>query len=117
MVRSICFLHLDTEDVCHANTGLSYVLFSLQQIPFLPSHPLTAQQTAAHYLRLMHPFYIIFSLPPAHQAVRKYPFLFFLIFYFLFVDRGEEKEGEKHQCVPASHIPHWGPSLQPGHVP
>ena len=28
------------------------------------------------------------------------------------------KEGEKYQCVVASHItPYWGPSPQPQHVP
>ena len=32
--------------------------------------------------------------------------------------REEEKEGEKHQCVVASHMaPNWGPRPQPRHVP
>ena len=41
-------------------------------------------------------------------------------FIYLFLDRGRqgEREREKHQCVAASHMPlHWGPGLQPRHVP
>ena len=41
--------------------------------------------------------------------------------YFNFRQRGREgeREGEKHQCVVASHAPtpHWGPGLQPRLVP
>ena len=47
--------------------------------------------------------------------------LFFKRFYlFILRERGREREreGEKHQCVVASHCtPHWGPGLQPRHVP
>ena len=51
-------------------------------------------------------------------------FIYFLILkniciYFIFRERGRkgEREGEKHQCVVASHMcPHWGPCLQPRHV-
>ena len=39
-------------------------------------------------------------------------------FIYLFIFREGEREGEKHQCVIASHMsPHQGPSLQPRHVP
>ena len=31
--------------------------------------------------------------------------------------REGERKGEKHQCVVASHVPLWGPGLQPRHVP
>ena len=46
--------------------------------------------------------------------------IFFLRFYFFtFRERGweGEREGEKHQCVVASHAPPTGPGLQPRHVP
>ena len=57
-------------------------------------------------------------------------FLFFLRFYlslvFLFLDflliftergREGERQGEKHQCVVASHVPpYWGPDRQHKHV-
>ena len=45
---------------------------------------------------------------------------FFLRFYlFIFIERmGGEREGEKYQCVVASHVaPHWGPGPQSRHVP
>ena len=44
---------------------------------------------------------------------------FLLRFYlFIFRQRGREgeREGEKHQCVVASHV-HQSPGLQPRHVP
>ena len=48
-------------------------------------------------------------------------FFFFLeIFIYLFLERGSEgeREGEKRQCVLASHAPpYWGPGPQPKHVP
>ena len=47
--------------------------------------------------------------------------LLFLRFYLLiFREKGRkrEREGEKHQCVVASHVPfHRGPGPQPRHVP
>ena len=48
--------------------------------------------------------------------------IYFLRFYlFIYRERGRkgEREGEKHQCVVASQAPplHWGPGLQPRHVP
>ena len=50
-----------------------------------------------------------------------YLFLFYKRFiYLFFIEKGRERErvGEKHQCVVASHVPlHWGPGLQPRHVP
>ena len=42
------------------------------------------------------------------------------MFLFIFRESGREgeREGEKHQSVVASHTPHhWGPGLQPRHVP
>ena len=46
---------------------------------------------------------------------------FFKRFYlFIFRERGREgeREGEKHQCVVASHVaPTEGPGPQPRHVP
>ena len=43
-------------------------------------------------------------------------FLFLKYFIYLFLERGEGRE--KHQSVVASHSPpHWGPGLQPRHVP
>ena len=43
-------------------------------------------------------------------------FYFLKDFTYLFLEREREgvREGVKHQCVVASH---WGPSLQPRHVP
>ena len=38
-------------------------------------------------------------------------------FIYLFLEKGEGKEREKHQCVVASRAPYWGPSPQPRHVP
>ena len=50
-----------------------------------------------------------------------YDHLFLKRFYlFNFRERGREgeREGEKHQCVVASHTPpNWGPGPQPRHVP
>ena len=45
-----------------------------------------------------------------------------ILFIFRERGRGGEKEGEKHQCVLASHTPPQGsglqgPGLQPRHVP
>ena len=40
-------------------------------------------------------------------------------YLFVFTERGREgeREGEKHQCVVASHVPaHWGPGPQAKHV-
>ena len=45
---------------------------------------------------------------------------FFFKILFIFRQRGKEREreGEKHQCVVASHsASHWEPDLQPRHVP
>ena len=45
---------------------------------------------------------------------------FFLKILFIFRERGREgeREGEKHQyVVPSQAPPHWGPDLQPKHVP
>ena len=46
--------------------------------------------------------------------------IYFIIFYLFILDRGEgrEKEGEKHQCVVASHVSLTGtwPGQQPRHV-
>ena len=49
-------------------------------------------------------------------------FLRFNLFIFRQWGREGEREGEKHQCVVASHLPappltHWGPGPQPRHVP
>ena len=53
--------------------------------------------------------------------VSEFPsFFFFFKILFIFRQRGMEgeREGEKHQCVVASHVPpYWGPGLQPRHVP
>ena len=48
-----------------------------------------------------------------------YTVFFFLKILFFREGKGErEREGEKHQCVVASHIPpHWGPGPQPRHAP
>ena len=46
--------------------------------------------------------------------------LFFFKILFISRERGKEgdREGEKHQCVVASHMSHTGePGLQPRHVP
>ena len=45
---------------------------------------------------------------------------FFKYFIYLFLDRveGKEREGEKHQCVVASHAPPTGPlARNPGMCP
>ena len=45
---------------------------------------------------------------------------FFFKILFIFRQRGREgeREGEKHQCVVATHAPpNWGPGLKPKHVP
>ena len=46
---------------------------------------------------------------------------YFKDFYLLIFterEREGEREGEKHQCVVASHVPpNWGSGLQPKHVP
>ena len=46
-------------------------------------------------------------------------FVFFKILFISFQrGRDGEREEEKHQCVVASwRAPHWGPGLQPRHVP
>lgn len=59
-------LFIWTEDVCHANTGLHYMLFFLKWITFLPFHPLPAQQTPTQSPRLMDSLLksSLFNLPP-----------------------------------------------------
>ena len=45
---------------------------------------------------------------------------FFKKILFIYILRGggrEKGEGEKHQCVVASHVAPWGPGPQPRHVP
>ena len=46
-------------------------------------------------------------------------FIYLFIYLFIYRQRGKEgeREGEKHQFVVASRAPHWGPGLQPRHVP
>ena len=62
------------------------------------------------------PRHIIITLAKIKDKER----IFFKKIFYLFIFReGEgEKEGEKHQCVVASHVPaSGGPALQPRHVP
>ena len=42
---------------------------------------------------------------------------FFKIFIYLFLDRGEEKERNINVWLPLTYPPHWGPGLQPSHLP
>ena len=44
---------------------------------------------------------------------------FSFFFFFKILDRGEgkEKERETALCACLSHVPYWGPGLQPRHVP
>ena len=57
----------------------------------------------------------VFLSPSPSLQDKSLNILFFLRFY-LFIFRQKGREGEKHQCVVASHAPpHWGP--QPTHVP
>ena len=54
-------------------------------------------------------------------GVQLFPFLFFKkILFIYFTERGREgeREGEKHQCVVASHVPPIGdPAHNPGMCP
>ena len=55
-----------------------------------------------------------------HLAKKRSFFFFFktLFIYFLEKGRESEREGEKHQCVVASHMPpYWGPGPQTRNVP
>ena len=60
--------------------------------------------------------FLIFVLEPVC-----FSFLFFFLdFIYLFLERGREgeREGEKHQCVVASHMPHTGDlACNPGMCP
>ena len=50
----------------------------------------------------------------------KYQILFLKYFIYLFLERGREgeREGEKHQCVVASHMPQTGdPACKPSMCP
>ena len=71
-----------------------------------------------------------FHIPQCHfsivaifnQCAARIFILFIFLRFYLFIFREREREGErkgeKHQCVVASHVPpHWGPGLQPRHVP
>ena len=59
-----------------------------------------------------------------HGPKSKYLYTFSFKKNYLFIFRQRGREGEKHQCVVASHgdqrvprCPYWGPGLQPRHVP
>ena len=71
-------------------------------------------------------FFPSFSKEPRKGSqgdIHSFENIFFKDFICLFLDREggreREREGKKHQCVVASHPfpPHWGPGLQPRHVP
>ena len=60
--------------------------------------------------------------PVLSVVPREYPYLgssfFFPSIYLKKRGREGEREGEKRQCVVASHVPsYYGPGLQPRHVP
>ena len=42
--------------------------------------------------------------------------IFIIYFIYLVLERGEEREGEKHQSVAPCMCPNQGPNLQPRHV-
>ena len=56
------------------------------------------------------------NTPPSERTIYKcgsyfsFPFCFFLMMLFIFIERGREgeREGETHQCVVASHAPLLG---------
>ena len=61
-------------------------------------------------------------LSTAHSQLNESLSFFFFKDHYLFIFRengeGNEKEGEKHQCVAASHVPHAGdPAHNPGMCP
>ena len=76
--------------------------------------------------RLSDPFprwWLYFSVCPIqYRFMPNFPAKLFFKDFVLFIFRERrkegEREGEKHQCVVASHVPpNWGPGLQPRHVP
>lgn len=67
-------LFIWTEDVCRANTGLYYMLFSLKWITFLAFHPLPACSTNSNSLSKTHVITSkVFSLQSIITRVKKCP--------------------------------------------
>ena len=63
---------------------------------------------AQHLTSLQHMIFLFFfSLSLLSEEIQ---FSFFSFSFFLFIERGRrgEREGEKHQCVVASHVPTTG---------
>ena len=58
-------------------------------------------------------------LQDCFQILKEIIYFFKDSIYLLFREGGKEgeREGEKHQCVIASHSPYWGSGLQHRHVP
>ena len=92
-----------------------FIVVQVQLSPFSSHKPPPPQPTPPPTLD---PTPLVLSICPL------YMFLDNPLFYlFLFLERGEGREGEKHQRVRdksigcLSHAPNWGPGLPPRHVP
>ena len=57
------------------------------------------------------------SLTTVIHLSKKYILYLKKIFYLFIFERGEGKERETSTCGGPSRAPHWGPGLQPRHVP